>query len=147
MPMDWKNIFILPPRPAAMTAFFTTVMRTAVMASSRPIMTAVTHHHRWPCHDSRMRAAETRALSARESAIFPKSVMRPRLRARYPSALSVAAASAKTNHASADRTGVSLQYTATNTGTRMSRRTVKTLATLRRGAFAPSFSPMLIPPG
>ena len=41
--MDWKNILIFPPRPAAMTFFFTTVMRMAVMNSSRPIMITVIH--------------------------------------------------------------------------------------------------------
>ena len=54
-----------------------------------------------------MSALEIKALSAMESAIFPKSVTKFRLRARYPSALSVKAAAANTAQAHADLTGAS----------------------------------------
>ena len=63
-------------------------------------MMIVTHHGSTACHDSRANADRVRALSAMGSTMRPKSVMSPRLRAKWPSNLSVMAAMAKTTKAS-----------------------------------------------
>lgn len=59
------------------------------MPISRTRITMVTHHHSSPSAESITKAEPINSLSAIGSAILPKSVMRPRLRARSPSSLSV----------------------------------------------------------
>ena len=77
-------------------------------------------------------AAPVRALSAIGSAILPKSVTRPRLRASRPSRKSVAEATQNSTNATTRQPVVSAARQTTNSGTSTMRATVNMLATLTR---------------
>ena len=87
--MICSSVFSLPPWLAAMTPRLMTAKRSAVMPSSRARISPVTHQGSSPSADSVISAAPVSALSAIGSAILPKSVTRPRLRASWPSRKSV----------------------------------------------------------
>ena len=92
MAMICTNVLALPPGLAAITPYRITAKRSSVMPISRTRMTRVTHQARSPSMDSPISADPVSALSAIGSAILPKSVTWPRLRAMWPSYRSVIAA-------------------------------------------------------
>jgi hypothetical protein len=94
--MTWATILIFPrgeagkgrPRDDA-------TLRSAVTASSRPMMTATIQAGTRSICTREMNAADVSSLSASGSIIWPSAVICPRRRARYPSSQSVIEASAK----------------------------------------------------
>ena len=100
-PITWKVVFSFPSESAAITTFLSTESRSRVTLHSRTSTTMVTAHHHGL---SKMMARPTKAipviaLSAIGSAILPKSVTSPRLRAMSPSILSVIIATTKITNA------------------------------------------------
>ena len=124
-----------------MTPWRMTTKRSAVMPISRTSTTTVTHQGSSPSSDSPTSAVPVSALSAIGSAILPKSVTSPRLRASSPSTRSVTTATAKiANAATRQRVvlaAVAEQQPGQKTGTSSSRSTVSALATFQALADAP----------
>ena len=89
----------------------------------------MTHQGSSPSSDRVTSADPVSALSAIGSAIFPKSVIRPRRRASSPSSRSVSEATPKTTKAAIRQPAPGWTSRTTNTGTSTSRSTVSPLAT------------------
>ena len=102
-----SSVLTLPPRLAGITPCRITKNRSRVMPISRTRMTTVTHHGSSSSSDSPISAAPISALSAIGSAILPKSVTSPRLRASSPSTRSVTEASDEDREGAATRHAVS----------------------------------------
>jgi hypothetical protein len=120
----------LPPRLAAITPRRITQNRSAVTPSSLTMITVVTHHGSSPSADRLIRAAPVSALSATGSAILPKSVTSPRLRASRPSRRSVSDATQNAASATIRQAVPPATRPTTTTGTSTMRANVSQLATL-----------------
>jgi hypothetical protein len=127
--MICSSVLSLPPWLAAMTPRLITAKRSAVMPSSRTMMSTVTQTGSSPITDKVISAAPVSALSAIGSAILPKSVTRPRLRASSPSSRSVSDAPPNAASAASRHPVPPAARHATKTGTRQMRATVSALAT------------------
>src|SRR6185312_9478583 len=141
--MICSSVFSLPPWLAAITPRLSTAKRSAVMPNSRARIRPVTHQGSSPITDRVISAAPVSALSAIGSAILPKSVTRPRLRASCPSRKSVADAPQNAASAANRQPVPPCTRQNTKTGTRKILTTVSTLATLTRptGAGAGTAAP------
>src|SRR5664279_6509713 len=130
MAMICTNVLALPPGLAEITPLRITANRNTVTPISRMRMTMVTHQASSPSIESPINAEQVSALSAIGSAILPKSVTCPRLRAMWPSYRSVIAATAKIPlaiHRHVVLCPPSANSASRNTGTRISRDTVSAL--------------------
>src|SRR5215831_10601050 len=125
-----SSVFSLPPRLAAITPRRMTQNRSSVTEISLARITTVTHQASSPRADRVTSAAPVSALSAIGSAILPKSVIRPRLRASRPSSRSVTDATTNTTNAATRQPVPPASRQATKTGTSTRRSTVSALATL-----------------
>src|SRR5262245_29808288 len=125
-----SRVFSLPPRLAAITPRRMTQKHSSVTEISRARITAVTHPASPPKADRVSSAAPVSALSAIGSALLPKSVIRPRLRASRPSSRSVTDATPNTANAATRQPVPPASRQATKTGTSTRRSTVSALAAL-----------------
>src|SRR5215472_5979446 len=125
-----SSVFSLPPRLAAITPRRMTQNRSRVTEISRARITTVTHQASSPRADRVTSAEPVRALSAIGSAILPKLVISPRLRASRPSSRSVTDATPNTTNATTRQPAPPASRQATKTGTSARRSTVSALATL-----------------
>src|SRR5262245_12620639 len=125
-----SSVFSLPPRLAAITPRRMTQNRSSVTEISLARITTVTHQASSPRADRVTSAAPVSALSAIGSAILPKSVIRPRLRASRPSSRSVTDATPNTTNAATRQPVPPASRQATKTGTSTRRSTVSALAAL-----------------
>src|ERR1700722_13134301 len=128
--MICSSVLSLPPLLAAMTPRLMTAKRSTVMPISRNRISAATQTGSSPSAVRGMSAAPVSALSAIGSAILPKSVTRPRLRASCPSRKSVNDAAANAASAASRHAVPPWTRQTTNTGTRRIRTTVSMLAML-----------------
>src|SRR5215472_6753685 len=126
----WSNVLTLPPRLAGITPRRMTQNRNTVTAISLTRITQVTHHGSQPRKDMVTSAAPVSALSAIGSAILPKSVINPRLRAILPSSRSVTEARPNAKNAATRQAGPPASRQTTTTGTSAMRTTVRALAIL-----------------
>src|SRR5699024_7508066 len=136
--MVWTMVLALPARFAGSAPYFRIVNRMTVMPISRTRIRMVIHHGTYSHTESMISAAPVIALSAMGSMIFPKSVIRFRLRARWPSAKSVIIASTNTP-ATSRRPGTESASSAartTSSGTIAHRTTVRMLAMFQSGTSA-----------
>src|SRR5215469_2077849 len=127
-----SSVFSLPPWLAAITPRLITTNRSTVTPTSRIRISAVTHQGSSPSADRLISAAPVSALSAIGSAILPKSVTSPRLRASRPSSRSVTDATTNAASAASRHPVPPANRHRTNTGTRKMRTTVKMLAMFTR---------------
>src|SRR5690606_25498408 len=139
----WAMVLALPPRLAGMTPYRMTQNRSRVTPISLAAMVSVTHHGSSPSRLKPTSADPVSALSAIGSAILPKSVIRPYLRATHPSTWSVSEATANSTAAASRHprwyspSGSLPRNSATrNTGTITRRETVSRLATFSSGTRA-----------
>src|SRR5580692_6033945 len=127
-----SSVFSLPPWLAAITPRLITTNRSTVTPTSRIRISAVTQPGSSPSTDRLISAAPVSALSAIGSAILPKSVTSPRLRASRPSSRSVTDATTNAASAASRHPVPPANRHTTNTGTRRMRTTVSALAMFTR---------------
>src|SRR5580693_6536563 len=123
-----SSVFSLPPWLAAITPRLITTNRSTVTPTSRIRISAVTQPGSSPSTDRLISAAPVSVLSAIGSAILPKSVTSPRLRASRPSSRSVTDATTNAASAASRHPAPPANKHTTNTGTSRMRTTVSALA-------------------